>query len=82
MDFKLYEYDNRQTDIQTDRQILCHHIQVCGFFLQFEFATSLLALLAGVLEVQLVEILFPQQIKDKNRTNKKKQSLKSLSVFS
>ena len=32
---------------QTDRQIFQHHKWVCGFFLQFKFATSLLALLAG-----------------------------------
>ena len=37
-----------ETDRQTDRQTDRHHVQVCvDFFFQFQFATSLLTLLAG-----------------------------------
>ena len=39
----LVKFGNRQTD----RQILWHHMWVCGFFLSVKFATSLLASLAG-----------------------------------
>ena len=39
--------DHRQTDQQTDRQILSPYMGKCGFFLSVKFVTSPLASLVG-----------------------------------